>query len=166
MVAYSAGRPLFVSAMAVKASDETATTSALQNDDDLTNLTLEAGGRYALDGCLFFDATSDGPGLQFDFATTQNVGDDCMVVAHGIDTSGNSYSRCMSWNSGGNNSTNANTTAFNDSANPSFSISGIIAANASTDGYLYLRFAQSNTPSPNVGITLKAGSWLRLTRIR
>jgi len=142
---------------AFKTSDESVTSSTtLQDDNELANISLEAGGVYLLEAQLFVTlsttATQDFKAqLVFSSAPTSSRGD----LQYEAATSNNTASKILdpistawSWNIG------------NNRANAAW-IRGYVDANAATT--LKLQWAQ-NTSSANA-TTVKAGSWIKLTRV-
>lgn len=164
MVAFTRGGQLERVQIFAKSADESVTSSTtLQNDDHLVDIPLYAGAVYALDGCLYFDASADGPGIKFDFAMTAQPADECVFNCHAADSAANTHGDTMTIITSATTSGNFDTTLLADGNDPTVSIKGIVFAPSGSDATFLLRWAQSSSSA--TALTLKAGSWLRLMRI-
>ena len=147
--------------VAVKAADESVTSSTtLQNDDHLL-FALEANATYALDGYLYYSGAADGGtgagGLKMDWT---------------LPASASMHWSSFAVNSGTNPLTNydavsqVNTDVRNYATNGPTALSmqpkGVILTGG-TPGTAQSRWAQVNSNA--TATTIKAGSWLRLQRI-
>jgi hypothetical protein len=145
--------PVFVT----KAADEPATSSTtLQNDDELF-LTLSASATYALDGYLITaGATVTTGDLKIDW--TVPSGTTMKYTSFGVVVS----SPAVQYEATVNASSTARPIGTNGSSDMGVPVRAVIIT-STTAGTLQLRWAQ-NTSSATPTI-IRAGSWLRLTRI-
>lgn len=145
---------------AYKTADESIASSiAPQNDDHLV-IAVAASATYKLEGWLWWTSTSTTPDFRFDFTTpagsslirgflAQPVGNTTSVGTVDTGTSGPG--------DGGTDDTRASING---------NITGILYGSLVTGGSagsLQLRWAQ--VTSDAAAVVLKAGSWMRLTRI-
>lgn len=138
------GKTMFV----YKGSDESVTSSStLQDDNELVSPTLATNVKYLVECQVFYTSTSATPGVKFSWVGPTSA---TMVWGAGAGYIGNSTIGAVdAWS--------ISASAFDQAL-----YTGILVTAGST-GTLQLQWAQNT--SNGTATTVKAGSWLRLTRV-
>lgn len=141
----------------IKPADESITSSTtLQNDDDLF-FSVAASASYALDGYLLTSGATTGTGdLKIDWTVPAST--TMKYTSFGVTTTG----PAVQYEATANLSSTARSIGTNGSADMGVNLRAVIIT-STTAGTVQLRWAQ-NTSIATATI-LRAGSWLRLTRI-
>ena len=138
-----------------KPADESVTSSTVLQADDHLSLTVTAGATYAIDGCLIVSGDPAG-----DLALT--------VTAPPGSTGGWTPTATTLGTTDGTGSVRLTRFDFGAPSSMGVTAAGLMVVptgglNAGTDGTVAVQWAQA--VSSAAATTLRAGSWLRLTRI-
>lgn len=146
----------------VKTADENVTSSTTaQTDDHLEGFILETDVRYSVELLLAFDASADGPGLKFGIQTDNTWNDDVYMMADGVDNARTIFSDTYSAASGGTVLLGGSGT-MDDSLDPMLKLHAMVRCGS--DSILDFIWAQNSSSATT--LTLKAGSWMRVTPLQ
>jgi hypothetical protein len=150
----SAGNEVDSGLFAIKASDESVSSSTtLQDDNDLT-LTLAANTTYSLSGFFVATSASSTPDIKFDFIEADGTYM-IAVLSGAVGASGTIDN--MDGSSG------AQTVPLIGGSNAGISVHGGTVWTGGSGGVFKLQWAQNTSDA--TATTMKAGSWIKATKL-
>ena len=145
-----------------KLADQTISGTTFTDDTHIQGMELVAGANYKVTGCLLFDSTADGSGIKFRLVSSNNMGASCALHSHTIDSAGTAHVD-LAHSVTSTILQVAAITTLRDDLEPTAALTGLIVANASTNGTLKLQWARNSVSGSS--LILRKGSWLTLNRM-
>lgn len=142
----------------MKGSDETVTSNATPQDDNELVLPVDASSTYLVEMWVGYSSTSNTPDFRCDF--TVPSGADLVRSVYGLAAASTATSGSVEYSLNPTAGTDDGRGAVNGSLS-CYIVGRLIVS--TTPGSLQFRWSQVNSDA--AGVTVKAGSWMKLTKV-